>query len=60
MLGSWQHHADFMCMSGFIGLGALFCGSYAATLLKGVEPILFEDKSLLSQSVLIKSIFLMQ
>lgn len=60
MLGSRQRHADFMCVSRFIGLGALFHGSPAATLLRGVEPILFEDKSLLSQSVLIMSIFSIQ
>lgn len=31
-----------MWMSSFIGLGALLHGSQAATLLKGVEPILFK------------------
>ena len=60
MLGSWQYHADFMCMSGFIGLGALFHGGHAATLLRGVEPLLFEVESLLSYSVLIMSIFLIK
>lgn len=49
-----------MWMSSFIGLGALLHGSQAATLLKGVEPILFKDKSLLSQLVLIMSIYLIQ
>lgn len=45
---------------GFIGLGALFHSTHAATLLKGVEHIIFQDKCLPSQSVLIMDVFKIQ
>lgn len=45
---------------GFIGSGALFHSRHAATLLKGVAHIIFQDKCLPSQSVLIMDVFRIQ